>query len=154
MSGNVVWCVTCGAFTDDGSVKFLAKPCGGPHKAADRKWDKSRNYARRRLVQQLHWLQLGVHPTTKKMLLPPVHIDPLQDLPTGMVERYRASEAGRFYAATEQDLNPRMKLLLERVRKRERERVVDVRTVRRRIWAKSHPSACFGYGPPASGGRN
>ena len=37
-----------------------------------------------------------------------------------MAEQYRASEAGRIYAATEQDLNPRMKLMLERVRKRAR----------------------------------
>ena len=69
---------------------------------AGRKWDKSRNYVRRRLLQQLNLLKSGLHPTSKKMLPPPVHIDPMEDLPAGMAELYRASEAGWFYAATEQ----------------------------------------------------
>ena len=34
---------------------------GGPHKTADKKWDKSRNYARRRLVQHFHLVNNGVH---------------------------------------------------------------------------------------------
>ena len=145
MSGNVVWCSTCGAFTDDGSVKALAKPCGGPHRAADRRWDKSRNYSRRRLVQQLHWLREGVHPTSRKMLPPPTRIDPMEELPAGMAGQYRASDAGRVYAATEQDLNPRMKLMLERVRKRAAERAEATRPVRRRIVVKSEPDDCSGY---------
>ena len=44
LSGCVVWCAECGAFTDDGSVKALAKPCSGGHSQAGRRvWDKSRN---------------------------------------------------------------------------------------------------------------
>ena len=141
MFGNVVWCSTCGAFTDDGSVKAVVKPCSGPHRAADRRWDKSRNYSRRRLVQQLHWLREGVHPTSRKMLPPPTRIDPMEELPAGMAEQYRASDAGRVYVATEQGLNPRMQAMLERVRKRERERSAAARPGRSRIGVKSHPSA-------------
>ena len=79
------------------------------------------------------------------MLPPPVHIDPMEDLPADMAELYRASEVGRFYAATEQDLNPRMKLMLERVRKRAAERSSAERSVRRRIVVKSKPENCQGY---------
>ena len=93
-------------------------------------------------------LKAGPHPFTSMMLPPPVSIDPEEDVPAGMVQPYRASEAGRVYAATEQDLNPRMQLLLERVRKRERERTDSARVVRRRIAVKSSPLACPGYEPP------
>ena len=56
-----------------------------------------------------------MHPTSKKLLPPPVNTDPMEDLPAGLAEQYRASEVGRLHAATEQDLNPKMKLMLERV---------------------------------------
>ena len=145
LSGNVVWCATCGAFTDDGSVKALSRPCSGTHRRVDRKWDASRNYPRRRMVRQLHMLRDGRHPTTGAPLPPPVSIDPGEDLPAGLAELYRSSQAGRLSAATEQDLNPRMQALLERVRKCQREREEAARSVRRRIGVKSHPSACFDY---------
>lgn len=149
MSGIVVWCAVYGAFTDDGSVKALAKPCSGAHRQGNRNWDKSRNYPRRMMLRQLLKLKAGRHPTTDALLPPPVSIDPLEDVPASMVGHYRASEAGRIYAAIEQDLNPRMQLMLERVRKRELQRLVDARVVRRRIGVKSHPSACVGYEVPA-----
>ena len=129
-------------------MKALARPCSGAHRQAVRRWDKSRNYPRRRMFRQLFRLKAGQHPFTGMMLPPPVSIDPLEDVPAGMVQQYRASEAGRLYAATEQDLNPRMQLMLERVRKRERERIANARVVRRRIVVKSSPLACPGYEPP------
>ena len=97
--------------------------------------------------RQLDMLSEGRHPTTGASLPPPVGIDPSEDMPYGLTERYRASETGRLYAATEQELNPRMRLMLERVRKRERDRIEAARCVRRRIRAKSHPSVCVGYEP-------
>ena len=148
LSGSVIWCAACGAFTDDGSVKALAKPCSGEHRRAHHKWDESRNYPRRRMLRQLLKLRAGLHPTRGTLLPPPVNIDPAEDLPAGMAEQYRASEAGRLYAATEQDLNPRMQSMLERVRKRDRERNVAARVVRRQIGVTSHPSVCIGYELP------
>ena len=57
-------------------------------------------------MRQLHTPRASEHPTHGAMLPPPVSIDPLEDVPAGMLQHYRASEAGRIYAATERDLTP------------------------------------------------
>ena len=99
-------------------------------------------------MRQLLSLRAGLHPTSQAPLPPPVSIDPLEEVPAGLVQLYRASDAGRLNAATMQDLNPRMQAMLERVRKRERERLPATRQVRRRISVKSRPSECPGYAVP------
>ena len=92
-----------------------------------------------------------MRPTSQTPLPPPVNIDPLEDVPAGLVQHYRASEAGRLYAATMQDLNPRTQAMLERVCTRERERISFMRQVKRRISVKSRPSGCPGYDEPVGG---
>lgn len=136
LSGTVIWCGTCGASSDNGSRSTsLAKPCPGRRKkgACQTKTQVGRNG----LLQQLRRLVSGVPP--------PVQIDPNDLAPAALAKRYRGNGGIRI-AAVEGALNPVMRAMLLRVRKRIAERCqtesLAMRPPKRRISAKISPGSC------------
>ena len=134
LSGSVLWCYVCGAFSD-GAAKALARACTGGHGS-----HCERAYARRGLLQQLKKLRAGTHPATRLPLPPPVTIDSSLAVPAELLRGYATSSAA-VVMRTEKDLRPVMQAMLARVRKRQADRLAsEPQPVRRRISCKSRPS--------------
>ena len=137
LSGEVLWCSTCGAFAEGCGTMALARPCGGRRKVGSRQ--SANQGGRNGLLQQLRNLEKGLHPRTRALLPPPVPIDPHADAPSVMVGMY-TSQHGRTYGlATPESLSAQMRAMLERVRKRQAENQPAVRPAKRRISVKSTP---------------
>ena len=137
LSGEVLWCSTCGAFAEGCGTMALARPCQGRRKAGSRQ--SANQGGRNGLLQQLRNLEKGLHPRTRRLLPPPVPINPLDEVPPALLDSY-SSQQGRTYGlATPETLSTPLQAMLQRVRKRQAENVAAAPVAKRRISVKSSP---------------
>ena len=133
LRGDVLWCGTCGGFAEGCGTMVLARPCAGRRIAGSR--SSVGQGGRNGLLQQLRNLKKGLHPRTRRLLPPPLSVDPHMDTPQAMVDSY-SSQAGRVYSiGAPETLSPSQQPLLARVRQRE----AASRQAKRRASQKTSP---------------
>ena len=141
LSGEVLWCSTCGAFAEGCGTMALARPCGGRRKVGNRQ--SANQGGKNGLLQQLRNLQKGLHPRTRAFLPPPIPMDPHAAVPQEFLDSY-SSQAGRQYLlGNPESLSPALQPMLARIRKREADKraLEEAPVAKRRISVKSSPGA-------------
>ena len=144
LSGDVLWCSTCGAFAEGCGTMALARPCGGRRKVGSRQ--SANQGGRNGLMQQLRYLERGLHPKTRALLPPPIPMDPHAETPRAFLDLY-SSQTGRHYAVgSPATLSHTLLRMLTRVRKREADNLAlaQLPIAKRRNSVKSSPSAGSG----------
>ena len=140
LSGEVLWCSTCGAFAEGCGTMALARPCQGKRKVGSRQ--SANQGGRNGLRQQLRNLVKGLHPRTRALLPPPIPMDPNAVTPQAFLDSYSSQSGRRYELATASTISPTLLPLLERVRKREADnlaRQLAPVAKKRRISVKSAP---------------
>ena len=141
LSGDVLWCSTCGAFAEGCGTMTLARPCGGRRKVGSRQ--SANQGGRNGLMQQLRYLERRLHPKTRALLPPPIPMDPHAETPQTFLDLY-SSQAGRHYSVgSPATLSHTLLPMLARVRKREADNLAfaQLPLAKRRISVKSSPTA-------------
>ena len=135
LSGEALWCSTCGAFAETHAMA-PTKPClGKPVLPGTR--TSAGQVCRNGRRRQLHLLEKRMHPRTRARLPPPVSIYPNVSSPDALIDEYRPSPSGAVFDAG-RPLDPVMQATLERVRKRQNDSALAARCVRRRLEMRVH----------------